>query len=54
MAEFDYSQAISDARTKYESIALALDTDRLKSQEAELEQQASALDCGMTPSTRRR
>ena len=42
MAEFDYSQAISDARAKYESIALALDTDRLKSQEAELEQQASA------------
>lgn len=42
MAEFDYSQAISDARAKYESIALALDTDRLRSQEAELEQQASA------------
>ncbi|ROV57586.1 PCRF domain-containing protein, partial [Limosilactobacillus reuteri] len=42
MADFDYSQAYSDARAKYESIALALDTDRLKSQEAELEQQASA------------
>lgn len=46
MAEFDYSQAISDARAKYESIALALDTDRLRSQEAELEQQASAPTVG--------
>ncbi|RSX54851.1 peptide chain release factor 2 [Bifidobacterium dolichotidis] len=41
MAEFDFSQAIADARAKYEEIALALDTDRLKSQEAELEKEAA-------------
>lgn len=41
MAEFDYSQAIQEARAKYESIELALDTNRLKEEEQELEQQAS-------------
>lgn len=41
MAEFDYAQAIADARAKYESIALALDTDRLKNEEKELEAQAA-------------
>ena len=38
MAEFDYTQAIADARAKYESIALALDIDRMKQQEQDLEQ----------------
>ena len=30
MAEFDFSEAISQARAKYGSIAEALDMDRLK------------------------
>ncbi len=42
MAEFDYTQAIADARAKYESIALALDIDRMKQQEQDLEVEASA------------
>ena len=42
MAEFDFSQAITDARAKYEEIALALDIDRLKQQEQDLEVEASA------------
>ena len=42
MAEFDFSQAIADARAKYEEIALALDIDRLKQQEQDLEVEASA------------
>ena len=41
MAEFDFSEAISQARAKYGSIAEALDMDRLKAQIAELEQQAA-------------
>ena len=42
MAEFDLSQAIGEARAKYESIAKALDVDRLKAQIQDLEVQASA------------
>ncbi|MBT1170793.1 MULTISPECIES: peptide chain release factor 2 [Bifidobacterium] len=42
MAEFDFSQAIGDARAKYDSIAKALDVDRLKSEIKELEAQAAA------------
>ena len=42
MAEFDFSQAIGEARAKYESIAKALDVDRLKTQIQDLEVQASA------------
>ena len=42
MAEFDFSQAIGEARAKYESIAKALDVDRLKAQIQDLEVQASA------------
>ncbi|MBW3083141.1 peptide chain release factor 2 [Bifidobacterium phasiani] len=42
MAEFDFSQAIGEARAKYGSIAAALDIDRLKAQIADLEVQASA------------
>lgn len=41
MAEFDYSQAIGDARAKYESIAKALDVDRLKTDIKNLEVQAA-------------
>ncbi|HBJ97255.1 MAG TPA: peptide chain release factor 2 [Lentisphaeria bacterium] len=41
MAEFDFSEAISEARAKYDSIAQALDMDRMKEQIAELEQQAA-------------
>lgn len=41
MAEFDFSQAIADARAKYDSIAQALDVERMKAQIAELEQQAA-------------
>lgn len=41
MAEFDYSQAIGEARAKYVSIAKALDTDRLEADIKELEAQAS-------------
>ena len=42
MAEFDFPQAIGEARAKYESIAKALDVDRLKAQIQDLEAQASA------------
>ncbi|WP_055427608.1 peptide chain release factor 2 [Bifidobacterium aesculapii] len=42
MAEFDYSQAIADVRAKYDSIAKALDVDRIKADIADLEQQAAA------------
>ncbi|MBT1182247.1 peptide chain release factor 2 [Bifidobacterium sp. CP2] len=42
MAEFDYSQALSDVRAKYDSIAKALDVDRMKADIKELEQQAAA------------
>ena len=41
MAEFDYSQAIGDARAKYESIAKALDLDRLKADIKDLETKAA-------------
>ena len=41
MAEFDYSQAIGEARAKYESISKALDVDRLTVQAKELEVQAA-------------
>lgn len=41
MADFDFSQAIGGARAKYESIALALDMDRMRSSVKDLERQAS-------------
>lgn len=41
MAEFDFSQAVGEARAKYESIALALDIERLKTSIADLEVKAS-------------
>ncbi len=37
MAEFDFTQAIGEARAKYESIAKALDVDRLKADIKDLE-----------------
>ena len=42
MAEFDFTQAIGEARAKYESIAKALDVDRLKADIKDLEKQAAA------------
>lgn len=42
MAEFDYSQAIADVRAKFESIAKALDVERIQADIKELEVQASA------------
>ena len=54
MAEFDFSQAIGEARSKYESIAKALDIERLKSQIATLETEAASLVCGTILRTRRR
>ena len=42
MAEFDFTQAIGEARAKYESIAKALDVDRLKAAIKDLETQAAA------------
>ncbi|WEV64570.1 peptide chain release factor 2 [Bifidobacterium sp. ESL0732] len=42
MAEFDFSQALGEARKKYETIEKALDVDRLKSEIDELEKEASA------------
>ncbi|MBT1164281.1 peptide chain release factor 2 [Bifidobacterium felsineum] len=42
MAEFDFTQAIGEARAKYDSIAKALDVDRLKAEIKELEAQAAA------------
>lgn len=42
MAAFDFSQAIAEASAKYESIAKALDMDRLSADIAELERLASA------------
>lgn len=45
MAEFDFTQAIGEARAKYESIAKALDVDRLKADIKDLETQA----CGPGP-----
>ena len=42
MAEFDFTQAIGEARAKYESIAKALDIDRLKAAIKDLETQAAA------------
>ncbi|MDF7663585.1 peptide chain release factor 2 [Bifidobacterium sp. ESL0763] len=41
MAEFDFSQALGEARAKYGTIEKALDVDRLKGEVAELEQEAS-------------
>lgn len=41
MAEFDYAQAIAEARAKYDSIAKALDVDRLRAQIENLEREAS-------------
>lgn len=41
MADFDFSQALGDARHKYESIAKALDIDRIHAQIKDLEQQAA-------------
>mgnify|MGYP001359243433 CR=1 FL=1 len=41
MADFDFSQALGEARSKYESIAKALDVDRLHAQIKDLEQQAA-------------
>ncbi|MEI3471387.1 MAG: peptide chain release factor 2 [Bifidobacterium longum] len=42
MAEFDFTQAIGEARAKYESIAKALDVDRLKADIKDLETRAAA------------
>lgn len=42
MAEFDFTQAIGEARAKYDSIAKALDVDRLRADIKELEKQAAA------------
>ncbi|WEV71959.1 peptide chain release factor 2 [Bifidobacterium sp. ESL0790] len=42
MAEFDFSQALGEARKKYETIEKALDVERLKSEIDELEKEASA------------
>lgn len=42
MAEFDFAQAIGEARAKYESIAAAVDVDRLKADIKELEVAAAA------------
>lgn len=42
MAEFDFTQAIGEARAKYESIAKALDINRLKADIKDLEAQAAA------------
>ena len=52
MAEFDFTQAIGEARAKYESIAKALDVDRLKADIKDLETQAAAP--GLTRKTPRR
>ena len=41
MAEFDYSEAISEARAKYESISKALDVDRLTAEAKDLEVKAA-------------
>ena len=42
MAEFDYAQEIADVRSAYESIATAVDVDRLRSDISDLERQAAA------------
>lgn len=42
MAEFDFSQAIGEVRGKYDTIAEALDVERLKAQIKDLEVEASA------------
>ena len=42
MAEFDFSQAIGALRSKYDTIAGAVDLDALRTQIKELEQEASA------------
>ena len=42
MAEFDFSEAIGAARAKYDSIAKAVNLDRLKADIKDLEQQAAA------------
>ena len=42
MAEFDFTQAIGEARAKYDSIAKALDVDRLKADIKDIEAQAAA------------
>ena len=42
MAEFDFTQAIGEARAKYASIATALDVDRLKADNKALATQAAA------------
>ena len=54
MAEFDFSQAIGEARSKYESIAKALDIERLKSQIATLETEAAKPGLWDVLRTRRR
>lgn len=41
MADFDFSQALGEARTKYESIAKALNVERLEARIKDLEAQAS-------------
>ncbi|OXN01367.1 peptide chain release factor 2 [Bifidobacterium vansinderenii] len=42
MAEFDFSQGISELRAKYDMIATAIDLDSLRSQIKDLEKEASA------------
>ena len=51
MAEFDFTQAIGEARAKYESIAKALDVDRLKADIKDLETQAAAPGLWDAPET---
>ena len=54
MAEFDFTQAIGEACAKYESIAKALDVDRLKADIKDLETQAAAPGLWMIRKTPRR
>ncbi len=54
MAEFDFTQAIGEARAKYESIAKALDVDRLKADIKISKRRPRPRACGMTRKTPRR
>lgn len=54
MAEFDYSEAISEARAKYESISKALDVDRLTAEAKDLEVKRPNPDCGTIRKTHRK
>ena len=54
MAEFDFSQAIGEARAKYESISKALDVDRLTRRPKILKFRRPEPGCGTIPKTRRK